>query len=217
QLYDELNKRADEIKKMYDKEHRLLMHTAVAFAAAVDARDPYTHGHSERVTNYSEAIFENMIHNLSEKEQILFRQRMRISAALHDIGKIAISDSILHKPKKLTDKERKIIQTHPEVGAEIVSRIKGLKDIVGGIKYHHERYDGSGYPEGLKGEGIPLMARIIAVADVYDAMVSDRPYRRGVIHELVRDEITVNNSIQFDPFVVAAFLKAVEKGQIKVL
>lgn len=217
QLYDELNKRADEINEMHEKEQRLIMHTAIAFAAAVDARDPYTHGHSERVTNYSEAIFENMGHNLSEKEHTLFQQRMRIAAALHDIGKIAISDSILHKPKRLTEKEKKIIQIHPIVGAEIVSRIKGLKDIVGGIKYHHERYDGSGYPEQLKGEDIPIMARIIAVADVYDAMISDRPYRRGIIHELVKDEITINNLIQFDPFVVAAFLKAVENGQIEAV
>ena len=107
------------------------------------------------------------------------------------------------------------MQTHPSVGADIVSHIKGLRDLIGGIKYHHERYDGKGYPEGLKSDEIPFMARIISVADTFDAMTSNRPYRKGLDAMVAREEIQKNAAAQFDPYMVAAFLRAFEEGKIR--
>jgi HD-GYP domain-containing protein (c-di-GMP phosphodiesterase class II) len=215
QLYFEIEERAKEIEALYEREHHLFMHASIAFAAAIDARDPYTHGHSERVTNYSIAIFDYIGPTIETEKNPVFKQRLQIAAVLHDIGKIGISDKVLHKPGQLDPQEKKEMEKHPVIGAEIVSHIKGLFDIVGGIKYHHERYDGKGYPEGLRSEDIPFMARIIAVADTYDAMTSDRPYRKGMSATVAKDEIKKQGSVQFDPFMVAAFLKAFEEGKIK--
>ena len=215
QLYFEIDKKANELEALYKREHRLFMHASIAFAAAIDARDPYTHGHSERVTNISLAILDYIGPVSEVDENPLFRQRLQMAAVLHDVGKIGVSDNILHKPTKLNSKEEKQMQLHSLVGAEIVSHIKGLRDLIGGIKYHHERYDGKGYPEGLKSDEIPFMARIISVADTFDAMISDRPYRKGLDSMIAREEIQKNAAAQFDPFMVAAFLKAFEEGKIK--
>jgi len=215
QLYSEIDKRAKETEALYKREHRLFMHASVAFAAAIDARDAYTHGHSERVTNYSLAILDHLGPTEEVEDMQKFRQRLQIAAVLHDIGKIGISDSILHKPAKLTKKEVEEMERHPVLGAEIVAHIKGLRDILGGIRHHHERYDGKGYPDKLKSDNIPFIARIIAVADTYDAMTSDRPYRNGLSDEIAESEIKSNGSIQFDPYMVAAFLKAFETGKIR--
>jgi HD-GYP domain-containing protein (c-di-GMP phosphodiesterase class II) len=215
QLYFEIDKKARETEALYEREHKLFMHASVAFAAAVDARDPYTHGHSQRVTNISLAILDYAEVIEEVGKNVFFRQRLQITGVLHDIGKIGVPDDILHKPSKLTSSERRQIEKHPVVGADIISHIKGLRDLIGGIKYHHERYDGKGYPEGLKSEDIPLMARIIAVADTYDAMTSDRPYRKGLPALMAKEEIQRNASTQFDPYLVAAFLKAFEQGKVK--
>jgi HD-GYP domain-containing protein (c-di-GMP phosphodiesterase class II) len=215
QLYFEIDKRANELEALYKREHRLFMHASIAFAAAIDARDAYTHGHSERVTNISLAILDYIGPVREVDENPLFRQRLQIAAVLHDVGKIGVSDDILHKPTRLTPDETRQMQTHPVVGADIVSRIKGLRDLIGGIRYHHERYDGKGYPDGLKSDQIPFMARIISVADTFDAMTSDRPYRKGLDAMIAREEIQKNAAAQFDPFMVAAFLKAFEEGKIK--
>jgi HD-GYP domain-containing protein (c-di-GMP phosphodiesterase class II) len=215
QLYFEIDRKAFELENLYKREHRLFMHSSVAFAAAIDARDPYTHGHSQRVTNISLVILDFMGAMDEIDKDAFFRHRLQITGVLHDIGKIGVPDDILHKPAQLTPEERKEIEKHPVLGAEIVSHIAGLKDLVGGIRYHHERYDGKGYPEGLKSDEIPLMARIISVADTYDAMTSDRPYRKGLPPLTARDEIQKNASAQFDPYVVAAFLKAFEQGKIE--
>jgi len=215
QLYSAIEKNATETEDMYEREHKLFMHASIAFAAAIDARDPHTHGHSERVTNYTEAILNDFDRLPEIEDTTVFKQRMRIAAVLHDIGKIGISDEILHKPGRLNAEERKTIERHPVIGADIVSHIRGLLYIVGAIRHHHERYDGKGYPDGLIGDDIPLMARIIAVADSYDAMVSDRPYRKGLSVDIMKDEIKKNSMQQFDPSVVEAFLKAFEKGEIK--
>jgi len=215
QLYFEIDMKANELEELYKREHRLFMHASVAFAAAIDARDPYTHGHSERVTNFSLAILDCMgaVHQVDNNP--LFRQRLQIAAVLHDIGKIGVPDDILHKPSKLSDKEWEAMRKHPVTGAEIVTHIKGLRDLIGGIRHHHERYDGKGYPDGLKSDEIPFMAKIIAVADTFDAMTSDRPYRKGLSVEVAREEIQRNAAAQFDPYMVAAFLKAYEQGAIK--
>lgn len=215
QLYFEIDKRANELEALYKREHRLFMHASVAFAAAIDARDPYTHGHSERVTNFSLVILDHIGAVPEIDKNPLFRQRLQIAAVLHDIGKIGVPDDILHKPSKLSAKEWVAMKKHPVTGAEIVTHIKGLRDLIGGIKYHHERYDGKGYPEGLKSDELPFMAKIIAVADTFDAMTSDRPYRKGLPVEVAREEIQRNAAAQFDPYIVAAFLKAFEKGDIK--
>jgi HD-GYP domain-containing protein (c-di-GMP phosphodiesterase class II) len=193
------------------------MHASIAFAAAIDARDPYTHGHSERVTNYSMAMLDYTGPTPEIEKDPLFAQRLQIAAVLHDIGKIGVSDDVLHKPTKLTPNEEKEMQTHPVIGAEIISRVKGLRDIIGGVKHHHEKYDGTGYPDGLKSSQIPFMARIIAVADTYDAMTSDRPYRKGLSDEIAKEDIKKNVGVQFDPYMVAAFLKAYEERKIRRL
>jgi len=215
QLYFEIDARAGEIEALYKHEHKLFMHASVAFAAAIDARDPYTHGHSERVTNYSLAILDHLGPTPETQDNPVFRQRLQIASVLHDIGKIGVPDSILHKPAKLNEKEIEAMERHPALGAEIVSHIKGLRDILGGIRHHHERYDGKGYPDRIKSDEIPFMARIIAVADTYDAMTSDRPYRNGLSDDIAKEEIKSNGSMQFDPYMVAAFLKAFESGRIR--
>jgi HD-GYP domain-containing protein (c-di-GMP phosphodiesterase class II) len=215
QLYFEIDKKAGETETLYKREHKLFMHASIAFAAAIDARDAYTHGHSERVTNISLAVLDYIGPVIEIDENPIFRQRLQVAAVLHDIGKIGVPDDILHKPSKLNPREEKLIQRHPSIGADIVSHIRGLRDLIGGIKYHHERYDGKGYPEGLKAEQIPIMARIISVADTFDAMTSDRPYRKALDIMLAREEIQKNAAAQFDPYIVAAFLKAFEQGKVK--
>jgi HD-GYP domain-containing protein (c-di-GMP phosphodiesterase class II) len=135
-------------------------------------------------------------------------ERIRLGAILHDVGKIGIEDKILKKESALESEEWKVMQTHPELGYEILSRVEGLKDVIGGMRYHHERWDGKGYPLGLKGEEIPLVARIIAIADTYDAMVSTRPYRKGMDPKFAYQEILRYRGTQFDPEVVDAFVEA---------
>ena len=215
QLYFEIDKKVKEREVLYKKERRLFLHASIAFAAAIDARDPYTHGHSERVTNYSLAMLDSMDYVPGVEDKAAFRQKLRLAAVLHDVGKIGVPDDALHKLGRLNPKERKEIEKHPVIGADIISHIKGLLGIVGAIKHHHERYDGAGYPDGLKAEEIPFMARIIAIGDTYDAMTSDRIYRQGLPGETAKEEIKKNASAQFDPDMVATFLKIFEEGKIK--
>jgi HD-GYP domain-containing protein (c-di-GMP phosphodiesterase class II) len=141
-------------------------------------------------------------------------EKIRLGAILHDVGKIGIEDKILKKNAPLDPEEWKVMQTHPELGYDIMRRVEGLRDVIGGMRYHHERWDGRGYPLGLKGEEIPLMARIISVADTYDAMVSTRPYRKGIEPKVAFDEILRHRGSQFDPLVVEAFIEAFEKEKM---
>jgi len=138
-------------------------------------------------------------------------RELRFLARLHDIGKIAIPDSILNKKKALNKREQKIMSQHPEIGADIVSTIKDMDNIVDGIKYHHENYDGSGYPEGISGKNIPKYARIIAIADTYDALTTDRPYRKRLLKKDALKEIKKNANIQFDPELVEIFCKKINQ------
>jgi len=174
--------------------------TIQAFAETIEMRDPYTGGHTKRVMEYSLAIGKRMGLPRSERE------KLKLSAILHDIGKIGVMDEVLLKPGKLTPEEFKHMMRHAEIGPEVLSRIRRLKDILPGIKHHHERYDGNGYPSGLKGDDIPIIARIIAVADSFDAMTSDRPYRKGLSLEAGLEEVKRNSGTQFDPSAVKAFL-----------
>ncbi|WP_409288205.1 HD-GYP domain-containing protein [Peribacillus sp. SCS-37] len=174
------------------------------FAATLDARDPYTAGHSERVAEYSVSIGKKA--GLGHVELDLLRK----SALLHDIGKIGISDAVLLKEGRLTAGEYEEIKKHPVIGANILEQInlpKDLRPLLPGVKYHHERYDGRGYPEGLTGENIPLFGRIMAVADAFDAMTSDRPYRRGMASGKALDILQEGRGTQWDPVYVDFFIE----------
>jgi putative nucleotidyltransferase with HDIG domain len=171
--------------------------TLLTLAEALDIRDARTARHSDTVGRYAEAMAGTL--GLAPERV----ERIRLAAILHDIGKIGIPDSILYKPGPLTDEEWVEIRTHPEIGARLLSA-PGLGDLRAWILAHHERIDGAGYPHGLSGEEIPLEARIIAVADAFEAIVSDRPYRAGRSAEEALDELERCSGSQFDPEVVAA-------------
>jgi len=213
-LYEQLYQRMQEIQDLYDKEHRLFIHTAIALAAAVDARDPYTHGHTERCTAYTMAIADELGRHPEMQAISRFRELLNIAALLHDVGKIGVPDQILNKRGKLTPAECRKMQEHPLIGAVILQPIKGLEEVAVAVKAHQERYDGRGYPDRLRGREVPLMARIIAVADTFDAMTTDRPYRGRLSDAVAVREIKACSGTQFDPVVVEAFLRAYEKGAI---
>jgi hypothetical protein len=169
----------------------------------LEARDPYTSGHSRRVAQYSRMVGQAL--NLPQKQM----ERLSVAALLHDVGKIhEVFAPILSKPGRLTPEERAVMETHPIKGAELVKISSQLRDAVEPIRHHHEAWDGSGYPDGKKGEEIPLFARIIAIADTVDAMASDRPYRRGMPAEKIRDEMIRMRGVQFDPSIIDQLVKS---------
>jgi len=193
---------AVENSQLYEKLKNSFYDTVEALAEAIEKKDRYTGGHTKRVVHYSMCIAQYL--DLSHEEL----ERIRLGAVLHDIGKIGIEDKILKKAAPLDPYEWPVMKTHPEMGFQIMKRVEGLKDVIGGMRFHHERWDGKGYPLGLKGEEIPLIARIIAVADTYDAMVSTRPYRKGLDPKIAFEEIKKNAGTQFCPTVVRAFEQA---------
>jgi len=199
---------AIENARLYDELRETFYATVHALAETIEKRDPYAGGHTKRVMNYSLAIGKAM--GLSQKDMI----NLRLSAILHDIGKIGVRDNVLLKNERLTFDEYNAIMMHAVYGAEILNHIRQLKDIVPGVKWHHEKYDGSGYPEGLKGETIPVMARIISVADTFDAMTTDRPYRKGLSIDAALEELRRYAGIQFDPAAVDAFINAYNEGML---
>ncbi|MFH0762411.1 MAG: HD domain-containing phosphohydrolase [Candidatus Omnitrophota bacterium] len=204
-----LAKRIEEstknLTRLYEDLHSTYLRTIKALAQAIDARDHYTHSHSENVARYAEAIAKEM--RLSVKETEIVRE----ACELHDLGKIGIDDSILSKPGALNEEEWEQIKRHPITGAQILEPLTFLNDVIALVRQHHEHYDGSGYPEGRKGEDILLGARIIHLADAYEAMRSARSYRKEPFSkEAAIAEIKKNSGRQFDPMVVAAFLKTVD-------
>lgn len=203
-LFEDLNNQLDINKKLF-------LSTVTALATAIEAKDRYTIGHTERVMKYSVEISRNLtgitIPNIKE-----FEENLKIAALLHDIGKIGISENLLNKKAPLTDQERLSISEHPIMGVEILNPITEFKDVLLGVKYHHERFDGKGYPFGLSGNEIPLAAAIISVADAYDAMTSKRPYRKAFPHEKAIAQIKLNRGKQFNPAVVDAFLRLYDKS-----
>ena len=187
------NLEVDFLKKENENSKRLFEQTAEALASAIDAKDKYTKGHSARVAEYSRKIAEYSGKSQQECDEIYY------AALLHDVGKIGISRTILNKKGRLSDEEYKVIKEHPDIGAQILSSISESPYLSIGAKSHHERYDGRGYPEGLKGDDIPEIARIIAVADAYDAMTSSRSYRETIPQQVVREEFVKCLGTQFDP------------------
>ena len=182
-----------------------LIEVVTSLAGAIDAKDEYTKGHSSSVSRYSEALARAL--NLPEKDV----ERIKLGALLHDIGKIGIPESVLKKPSKLTDEEWEIMKQHPVIGAEkVLMPNESLHDLIPIVKYHHEHWDGSGYPEKLKGEDIPLAARIVSVADAYHALISDRPYRKGMSNEKACEILKVGAGIQWDKNLVSVFVNISE-------
>lgn len=200
---------AMENAMLYEELKETFFATLHTLAETIEKRDPYTSGHPKRVTDLSMSIGREM--SLSKKELI----NLKIAAMLHDIGKIGIRDSVLLKNEALTYEENRIVMMHAVYGADILHHVKQLHDVVPGVKYHHEKYDGSGYPEGLSGKAIPLIARILAVADTFDAMTTNRPYRNYLMIETALEELRMGAGIQFDPEVVAAFMRARRKEDFK--
>ncbi|MFH0924412.1 MAG: HD domain-containing phosphohydrolase, partial [bacterium] len=204
-----LKEHINENKKLFNELHALNHDTIKALAKAIDANDSYTHGHSERVADYSVAIASEL--NLSDQE----KEGLRITGYLHDIGKIGVNINIIQKSGKLTDEEYAIIKRHPITSYEILSNIKFQYPVAMIARYHHECYNGRGYPDGIRGEDLPLGAKIIAVADSVDAMTSDRAYRKGMSIDKVLPELLRCSGTQFDPQVVLAFMLAFKKDLLE--
>ncbi|MFA5008656.1 MAG: HD domain-containing phosphohydrolase [Candidatus Omnitrophota bacterium] len=196
----------EDLNRQLALNKRLLFQTVAALASSIEAKDKYTIGHTERVANYCLAIAYVLRKRGKIEKWEKFLENLKIAALFHDIGKIGIPESILNKEMALSDEEKKIIQNHPLIGANILNHIEEFKEALEGVRYHHEKYDGTGYPFHLKGRKIPLIASIIALADTFDAMVTDRPYRRAVSQDKAIEEIKKAKGIQFAPFVVDAFL-----------
>ena len=184
---------AAEVEKKARENESLSLHVVQTLAAAIDAKDRYTNGHSGRVAEYSRMIAERFGYTKKKQDEIY------MMGLLHDVGKIGIPDAVINKPSELTDEEYEIIKTHPVLGDRILKTIKEMPALSVGARWHHERYDGSGYPDGLKGEEILEEARIIAVADAYDTMTSCRSYSDILSQEQVRSEIENGKGTQFDP------------------
>ena len=207
----ELEKSIEKLKLAARENQELFLNSIRALAAAVDAKDPYTRGHSERVARYSVAIARHMDLPADEVKKV------RIAALLHDVGKIGIDDRILRKPTALTDEEFEVMKLHPVKGALIMGQIPQLKWIIPGMKYHHEKWDGTGYPDGLRSEEIPMLARIISVADTFDAMTTTRPYQKAMRSDYVVTRIKTFAGSRYDGRVVDALEAALSSHDLEVV
>jgi HD-GYP domain-containing protein (c-di-GMP phosphodiesterase class II) len=203
-LTDSFNQAAESIREGRDRLHRAYLEFVGSLASALDARDRYTAGHSRRVSEFSCAVATAM--NITGEELEI----IRVGALLHDIGKIGIADSVLQKAGRLTNEEFSLIQQHPTIGRRILEGVHGFEDYLSIVELHHENWDGSGYPLGQRGETTPLCARIVHVADVYDAITSDRPYRRGMDNEQALRLIEDSAGKQLDPSIVHVFVQLPE-------
>ena len=190
------------------KQSKILMKAIKALIAAMEAKDEYTSGHSLRVVKYAMLLADKL--NLSQEDRFF----LQLSAALHDIGKIGMPDEILKKSATLKEMEFLYMKEHPVIGSKIVSEIDDLKEVAAVIKHHHERYDGAGYPDGLKGEVIPLFARILAIVDAYESLVSDRIYRKSIDIDDAVKILRHNAGTQFDPGLVGLFIEELKKKNL---
>ncbi len=206
----DLERFVQDLKRAAEENKNLFLSSIQMLAGAVDEKDPYTRGHSDRVTRYSVLLAQEMGIAAEEVEKI------RIAAQLHDVGKIGIEDRILKKPGALTPDEYEIMKTHTVKGANILRPVEMLKEMIPGIELHHESLDGRGYPYGLKGDQIPLMPRIITVADTFDAMTTNRPYQAAMDPEYVVKIITSMANTKFDPRVVTALSAIFQSGGLRL-
>ncbi len=204
-LQAEVEKQTRKVEEQLHRVEHLWEQIMQTLASTIDAKDKYTNGHSERVAQYSKEIARRAGKTEREQKDIYY------IALLHDIGKIGISDEIISKSTGLTDEEYQLIKNHPKIGADILKNISEMPEIGIGAHWHHERYDGKGYPDGLSGEEIPEVARIIGVADAYDAMASKRSYRDVLSQEVVRKEIEKGKGTQFDPYFTEKMLEMIEE------
>ena len=204
--YEKKNQELDEANASLEKANqRITLQSMYTLAKTIDAKDKYTNGHSMRVADYSKMIAQRMDFSEEEIEEIYNM------AMLHDIGKIGVPDAIINKNTKLSDEEYNIIKGHPGIGFDILSEMPEMREVGAGARWHHERYDGKGYPDGLKGEDIPIQARIIGVADSYDAMTSNRSYRKYLPQDVVKSEIEKGRGTQFDSKIADIMLEIIEE------
>lgn len=187
----------------------MFLATMEALARTLEAKDRYTRGHSGRVAEYTVRLATALGIEVPQVESL------RLASVLHDLGKIGIRDEVLNKPGRLTPEEYDLIKQHPLIAVQILQPLAVVQDIIPWIKHHHERYDGGGYPDGLAGENIPLGARIIALADSFDAMTSHRPYRRALPLEVALEEVRQGAGRQFDPQLAKVWLKLMKEGERK--
>ncbi len=209
-MSEELERFVEDLKRAAEENRALFMGSIQMLAGAVDEKDPYTRGHSDRVTRYSLLIAKEM------KLPSTFMETLQISAQLHDVGKIGIEDHILKKPGALTEEEFEVMKTHTTKGANILRPVTQLAEMLPGIELHHEALDGRGYPYGLKGDQIPLLARVIAVGDTFDALTTNRPYQQAHTPEQALQIIKNLAGKRLDPDAVAALLAVYERGEIKI-
>jgi putative nucleotidyltransferase with HDIG domain len=209
QMTEDLRRFVEQLQWAAKKNRDLFFGTIRALAAAIDEKDPYTRGHSERVTQFSLIIGRRLGLNETQIETL------RVAALLHDVGKIGIDDSVLKKPGILNQQEFEFMRQHTVKGANIMKSIEELRDMVPGMKHHHEQWDGNGYPDRLQGDHIPVLARIISVADTLDAMTTDRPYQKAFDIEATLAKIRSNSGVKYDPWVVKALTTAFEKGDFE--
>ena len=203
-LESEVEKKTEEVEKKAKEIEGLSLHVVQTLAEAIDAKDTYTNGHSSRVAEYARMISERFGYDRKQADEIY------MMGLLHDVGKIGVPDAVINKPGKLTDEEFALIKKHPEMGSRILESVKEMPGLKIGARWHHERYDGHGYPDGLSGTDIPEEARIIAVADSYDAMTSNRSYRDVLSQSVVRQEIEKGKGTQFDPVFADIMLEMID-------
>ncbi|HEX9671220.1 MAG TPA: HD domain-containing phosphohydrolase [Thermoanaerobaculia bacterium] len=196
--------------RLHAAQRQQFLDTVTILAEFVEKRDPYTGGHFRRVAAYAVLLGRELGLDRETLEELKY------AATLHDIGKIAVPDAILGKPAPLDDLEAEVMRKHPAVGSEIVGRLRNLRHVLPGVRSHHERVDGNGYPDGLAGEEIPLAAKIIAVADTFDAMTTSRPYRAGIAPDEAAAEIAAQSGTQFSPAVVEAFSALFARGELSL-
>jgi HD-GYP domain-containing protein (c-di-GMP phosphodiesterase class II) len=209
QMTDQVERFIVDLQRSAEENRELFLGTVKALAAAIDGKDPYTRGHSERVSRFSVATAQAL--GLAEADI----EKIRVSALLHDVGKIGIDDRVLKKPAALTDEEFEIMKSHPQKGFKIMSQIPAMRDFLPGMYMHHEMINGAGYPQGLQGDQIPMQARVVSVADTFDAMTTERPYQRAMELEAALTRLKSFVGTRYDARVVAAFVAACEAGKIR--
>ncbi|MBS4026139.1 MAG: HD domain-containing protein [Clostridia bacterium] len=200
----------EEKEQLMEEQRKIYLKFISSAAKAIEAKDRYTHGHTERVSEYAVKIARQLELDMTTLENV------RVAAALHDIGKIGLQDDILLKPSSLTKDEFNMVKQHPVIGADILAPLQLHELVLDGVKHHHERWDGTGYPDGKSGHEISVVARIIAVADAFDAMTYSRSYRKALSLEAAIDEINKCTGSQFDPEVVNCFLQVLDYEQMQI-